>query len=728
MASPKTGTVQLHNMYVADFETTDSQELYKIDHSTGEKIYKQRVWLAGHKNLATMESKYFTSLDDFMADILSRGSNTHREYGIHNLKFDGSYIIPWLYDNGYTVALAKPQPKEFSVLVDERNNWYNITIQVTKRRKVTIWDTVKLFPTALEYMPDIYSTPTKKIREDQDFYTKPRPEGYIPDDRDLAYFENDLQVPAETLNEHIKLYGLGFKKTQASQSYYNFEQVFKAWRLRFVALTTEVDETVRPAYWGGIAYVPKHKSGKDFYNLNVMDINSSYPHKAAEMKLPYGRPTHEYGEGKHPDMSKFWVAEAIVRFKLKSKDHLPCIPSKAISEGRPLEIDKWVDDSGNNGQAAIKMTFSNIDYMTIQESYDFEVIQWKWSIHWAWKKHREVAKFVLERYNTRLEMKKLIKEELEKDKPDQDKIKNWEIISYRAKIDINAFYGKFGEEVLKRGKTPYVEEDDEGNEEIVWRTDREDEATEYNRKFLPVAIAITAWGRQQLVKMANLLGEHFLYCDTDSVHYLREGQAKIDEAIERGEIIVDKTELGAWDFEGEYTRGRFLRGKCYMEEKPDGTIEATVAGLPADPHTGQFSKKRSVLNWDNFHIGLKISSDESNKLRSVRTPTGTKLMPVGFEIKEKDNMLGGTTEEKINKFYEQYMQNKMKEIDPIREAVHVHGFMRALKEGDLYYPDYKLLPLSVKRKYFRRNAAIALDDMATILNTDASGLLERLEG
>ena len=632
MAKPRGTTTQLHNMYVADFETTDTNKLYKYDNKTGEPIYNQRVWLAGYKNLETMESKYFTSLDGFMNDILSRQENTNREYAFHNLKYDGSYIIPWLFENGYTVAEEKPKSKEFSVLVDIRNNWYNITIQVTKRRKITLWDMLKLFPTKLEYLPDVYGTPTKKIREDQDFYNKKRPDGYAPDDRDMLYFENDLQVPAETLNKHIEHYGLRFKKTQASQAFHNFEETFKAWRWRFVALDNEVDETIRPAYWGGISYTPKHKAGKDHIDIGVMDINSSYPDKAANRKLPYGKPIQEFGEGKHPDMSKFWIAEALVEFKLKSKNHLPCIPSRAISEGRPLEIDKWVDDS----KGIVKIRFSNIDYMTMHESYDFEIIRWCWSIHWAWKKHREVAKFV--NYNNDNKVKY---NELARNEKNPAKKIEYKTIENRSKIDNNSFYGKFGEEIIKEGKTPHLEVDDEGNDDIIWKIDREDEATEYNRKFLPVAIAITAWGRQQLVGMANILGEHFLYCDTDSVHYLREGgQEKIDKAIEDGVLTIHPNKLGAWDFEGNYVRGRFLRAKCYMEEKEDGTIEATVAGLPADPHTGNFSKSRSCLNWDNFHIGTVIPSEKSNKLRTVQTPTGAKLIPTSFKITEKVGAFG----------------------------------------------------------------------------------------
>jgi hypothetical protein len=204
--------VQLDHMFVADLETCDSDKLYKVDETTGIKIYNQKVWLAGFKNLATMKSQYFYNLDDFMEAVLARGDNVNTEYAIHNLKYDGSYLVPWLLKHGYTCAEGRPQPKEFSILVDERNAWYTINVQVTKRRRVLFWDSVKLFPTQLEYLHEVYSTPTKKIHEDKEFYEAVRPEGYIANAREMEYFENDLQVPAEALNKHIELYGLAIQK------------------------------------------------------------------------------------------------------------------------------------------------------------------------------------------------------------------------------------------------------------------------------------------------------------------------------------------------------------------------------------------------------------------------------------------------------------------------------------------------------------------------------------
>lgn len=639
-------TTQLDHMYSADFETCDAQDLYTIDIKTGLKIYNQKVWLAGYQNLETKEKKYFYNIHDFMVDITGRKDNMNTEYAIHNLKFDGSYIIPWLFKNGYKQTKNKPSEKEFSVLVDNRNNWYTITIQVTKRRRVLLWDSAKLFPTQLEYLHEVYGTPTKKIHENEEFYNKIRPDGYIPTKREMEYFDNDLEVLTETLNKHIELFGLRFKKTQASQSFYNFEQNFKAWKFRFPALTLEQDNSIRTAYWGGISHVPADKAGKDFYNIGIYDINSSYPHKLASCKLPYGNCIAEYGEGVSPDPSKFWVGCALMTFKLKP-NCLPCIPSKALIEGKPLDHDKWMIDSGEEGKRIVKVVFSSIDYETMRESYDITIWRWCWSMHWAWKVHREIAKFVHKNNDIKVKYSKLAKVET-----DPEKKIEYNTMRNRAKIDNNAFYGKFGEDVIKEGKTPYWEENSEGIEEVVWKLDRYDELSEGKRKFLPVAIAITAWGRQQLVKMWNTLGEHALYCDTDSLHYLKAGDYKIDKAIKAGIFEVDAEKLGAWKLEGTARKGRYLRAKCYLEEVIDEKtgethMEATVAGLPADKHSGQFSKKRSCLNWDNFHIGHKVPYTQTNKLRTVRTSTGNKLIPVGFEIKKNESLFNTAVFEPI---------------------------------------------------------------------------------
>jgi len=603
--------------WAADFEST-----VEIQYLAEGKV---RVWAWAVECLEEPDRKYRgETIDEFFAFFKGK----HATIYFHNLKFDGSFIIPWLFKNGYTFSFNKAKAKEFNVLVDSMNNWYSITIQPTTKRKITLWDNAKLFPIPLLYLHNVYHTPTKKIEEDSAFYDKARPIGYVPTEQDLLYFENDLQVPAETLNKHIEVYGLRFKKTQASQSFYNFEKSFKAWKLRFPALTNEEDARVRPAYWGGISYVSPKKAEKDYYNIGVMDINSSYPHKASEMKLPYGNAQLEYGGGVHPNMSKFWVAECLIEFELK-ENHLPCIPKKGITEGRPTADEKWVRKS----DGMVKIILCSIDYELIHQSYHVTIHHWCWSKHWAQRRHKEIADFVYHNNYKKLEHGK----KAEQAKKEGNTELEMEHLSMRnrAKIDNNGFYGKFGEMIIKTGKVPYAD----AEKGVIWKEDKEDEQTEYKRKYLPVAIAITAYGRKQLVEIANMLGEDFLYCDTDSVHYLLKGQYKIDRAIKHGTLEMDKHKLGAWDYEGTMKKGRYLRAKCYMEETENGDMLSTVAGFPADKGTGQFSKSRKILTWDNFRIGLTVGAEHSNKLATVPTKTGSKLMPVSYRINEKESLL-----------------------------------------------------------------------------------------
>ena len=132
------------------------------------------------------------------------------------------------------------------------------------------------------------------------------------------------------------------------------------------------------------------------------------------------------------------------------------------------------------------------DYQTIHLSYDFEVLSWEWSIEYAWKVQPEVASFILENNENKIKYSKLAKEE-----KDPHLKAEYQARSQRAKIDNNSLYGKFGEDIIKEGKTPHLVDGD-----VVYVLDRKEVLKEGKRKYLPIAIATTAWGRRQLVTMA----------------------------------------------------------------------------------------------------------------------------------------------------------------------------------------------------------------------------------
>ena len=607
----------LSQMYVFDLESCDHVDYLDMD------VPIQRAWLSGFMNIQSEEIKTFTVLNDCLNSLLAQGGNQNVDVAVHNLSFDGSFIIPELVKMGYDPAEGKPGVGEFSVLISDRNQWYSIQVRVTKKRRITFWDTAKLFPMPLAFLHTVYNTPTKKLDEDEEFYNAIRELDHEVTTTEYKYFYNDLKVLQEVLKAHINFEGLTFKKTQASQAFYNFTESFKAWKLRFPSISEEIDQAIRPAYVGGISYVNPLYQEEEVYDIASMDINSSYPFELSDKPLPYGH-MNRVTTNEHPRMGQFWVARAVVKFDLK-RDKLPCIATRQILL-KPIELLesdlKWAD----NSYGYVEMVFSSIDYLTYTESYNFEVIEWVRTYHWAQKKHKEVAEFVMQNNDNKIKYRSLADQTPPGILKDEYLAK-----AQRAKINNNAFYGKFGEEIVKIGKNVVVDDD-----LVSYVESREEVLTPFKRKFLPVAIATTAYARAHLVKTVNILGKSFIYCDTDSVYYLDlVGNLSIQRAIQEGLLELDDLKLGAWSFEGYYTRGLFLRPKTYILEGVDkkGSVKnyVTCAGLPADKGEPPGSKKRSCLNFDNFKIGTVVNGG-NGKLRPILTATGKKLVPVDFEI------------------------------------------------------------------------------------------------
>lgn len=85
---------------------------------------------------------------------------------------------------------------------------------------------------------------------------------------------------------------------------------------------------------------------------------------------------------------------------------------------------------------------------------------------------------------------------------------------------------------------------------------------------------------------------------------------------------------GAWKHESTFTKARFLRQKCYIEQDETETINVTIAGLP---------KKigNKIINFDNFNIGFTTEGMnlKENKLIYKQVKGGVILVNTDFTIK-----------------------------------------------------------------------------------------------
>ena len=78
---------------VCDFETSTETWFEKDGYA--------RVWLWGLYNPDTALFEYGIDLDSFMDRVLNGFKDRIPIVYFHNLKFDGSYIVNWLFQNGY---------------------------------------------------------------------------------------------------------------------------------------------------------------------------------------------------------------------------------------------------------------------------------------------------------------------------------------------------------------------------------------------------------------------------------------------------------------------------------------------------------------------------------------------------------------------------------------------------------------------------------------------------
>ena len=106
--------------FTADFETS-TPTWYEID---GEA----RVWAYAICEIGNTDNFiYGNNLDDFMKFCSGRGNYTLL---FHNLKFDGQYIIDWLFRNGFELIKDSKEKKDktFTTLINDMGQFYNIIV------------------------------------------------------------------------------------------------------------------------------------------------------------------------------------------------------------------------------------------------------------------------------------------------------------------------------------------------------------------------------------------------------------------------------------------------------------------------------------------------------------------------------------------------------------------------------------------------------------------------
>lgn len=553
-------------LFTADFETTTDP----LD---------CRVWACGICSIDETHSfKYGNSLEWF---IEFAKNNTGSTFYFHNLKFDGEFILCYLFEHGYkhVTDRKKLKTKTFTTLISDKGQFYSLEICFNKdeykTEKITIYDSLKILPFSVEAIAKGFNLPISKLEID---YDEKREIGHILTPQEIDYLRNDVEIMSRAL---LTLFNQDLRQmTQGSNALYDYKKIIGKKNFSKWFPIPDYDFDVRQSYKGGFTYCDPRRQGQDIGEGIVLDVNSLYPSVMYYRPLPYGEGIFFEGKYEPDKLYNLYVQMFTCQFELK-ENYIPTIQLKNNLSFMPTAYLSSSEDE------EVTMCLTSVDLDLFFEHY--HVYNITYHSGWKFKSTTGLFKEYIDKWNA-------VKME--------STLNGNKAMRTLAKLMLNALYGKFALNPNVQSKIPYY---DNG---IIKYTLGEKETR--NPIYIPVGTFITAWARHKTITSAQKVYDRFLYADTDSLHL-------IGTEIPKG-LEVDPVKLGAWKHESTFTRARFVRQKTYIEEI-DGELNITCAGMPSCCY--------KHVTWNNFITG----SSFEGKLQFTHVQGGIVLKDIDFTIK-----------------------------------------------------------------------------------------------
>lgn len=577
--------------FVADFETTTNPD-------------DCRVWAYAICEVGNSDNVIVgTTIDEFMK--WCRDSKENHTIFFHNLKFDGQFIMHWLFHNGYTHT-TDPYEKDtntFNTLISDKGLYYQIEVIFYKKgkniSKVVFQDSLKLIPLSVDSIAKSFKMDINKLEIDYSSHND-LPIGSPLTKEEEEYIKHDVQIVARAI-EYFYSQGLT-KMTIGSCALEEYKKLIKKRNFKRYYPTPKYHDDVKQSYRGGFTYLNPKFAGKVVNNGVVLDVNSLYPSVMYYETLPFGTPIYFEGEYKYDEIYPLYTQMFRCQFELK-KGKIPTIQDKFSGMFKQNE---YLTSSGDE---VVTLCLNSVDLKLFFEHYDVYNIEYMSG--WKFKSTKGLFTDYIDKWsNNKIQAKK-------------DGNHGLYLIS---KLFLNSLYGKFGTDTKVKSKIPYLAEDD-----IIHFKDSE---VEYKDGiYVAMASFITSYARLKTITSAQKVMDNynegkskiqFVYADTDSLHCVSP-DFELPEGLE-----IDDTKLGAWKFESKFNKAKFLRQKCYIENStedienndPEYELKITVAGMPKGCY--------QYVNFSNFKIGATYKG----KMQPKMVKGGVVLSDIDFTIKE----------------------------------------------------------------------------------------------
>lgn len=510
-----------------------------------------------------------TSIDTFFESLDANDSTVY----FHNLAFDGKFILDDILNRGYEFTKERSlAPGEFSTVISDSGKFYKIAMRMRNGTRIEFHDSLKKLNMSVGAIAQTFQHEAPKGSID---YEKPREVGYVPTEEEWDYIEKDVQIVANALGQ-VKSQGMT-KLTVASSALAEYKELIgkKQFRARFPVLDLDTDDIIRAAYKGGYTYPDtRFRAVKQGAGV-VLDVNSLYPYVMYEMPLPYDYPVEFHGEPEPTEESPLWVASVTMTAVLR-ENHIPILQIKHGSMYNPVDYLTEVSEPTT-------ISLTSVDWELYNEHYEIKVFQW----HGGFLFKQRCGMF-----NQYI------------DKWMEVKANSTGGLRAIAKLYLNSLYGKFGTNPRVGSKYPKLEN---GIVKLKMLAEEQKEPV-----YTAIAVFVTAYARRHTIHAAQANYATFAYCDTDSLHLLRD---TIPDSLD-----VHPSKLGAWKHEYDFVEALFLGSKKYLETEADGTRHNHVAGVPLDA--------MAQIAIDDVHNGMEIHG----KLHPKTVPGGVVLENVVYTL------------------------------------------------------------------------------------------------
>lgn len=396
--------------------------------------------------------------------------------------------------------------------------------------------------------------------------------------------------------------------------------------------TIDVFDLLEEAFRGGDTHANRyysgtviHADGKKILGIGSYDRSSSYPDVVLNCVFPMTRFVY-IGSITENDIEKKLDRGKALLFRCKiigieQIDKYYGAPYISYSKCRNV-FSEILDNGRVLSADYIETTLTDIDYEIMKREY-------KW-------KNLEITECYESKYGSLPEPLKDIFRKYYTDKTELKGIVEQELFYNLQKALLNAGYGMMVQSPVKQSLI--FTESSEDIYTVDENVSRETLLAKYNRTaFLPYqwGVWVTAWARLRLKEGINIVGDRYVYSDTDSVKYIKVRGDNIDELFdrynsERKEQSISnsayatdchsiKHYMGVYEYEDTYTEFSTLGAKKYVYRTKEGKLHATIAGV----------NKKLAPNELEEHGGIEAFKIGFTFLRSGGTESVYNDVPYG---------------------------------------------------------------------------------------------------